>query len=119
FVNVVAAPIAVVMLLGAAVSAQSPRATLHGSAPAWAKSNNYVGSPAADDSVGFRMYLGWTDSDAAQSLARAVADPRSSSYRAYLTSAQFRKQFAPAQSQVGAVQSWLKRQGFSVVDRPA
>src|SRR4029453_2449589 len=37
-----------------------------------------------------------------------------SSYGHYLTPAQFRQQFAPAQAQVGAVQSWLRSQGFTV-----
>jgi subtilase family serine protease len=53
-----------------------------------------------------------------QSLAAAVSDPHSSSYRQFLTPAQFRQRFAPSQSQVGAVQSWLKAQGFSVEYTP-
>ena len=107
-------------LLGAAArAAQSTRAILQGSAPAWANSNNYAGPADPNAPVGFRVYLGWKNADAAEALARAVADPRSSLYGQYLTPAQFRRQFAPSQSQAGSVQSWLKNQGFSVVYTPA
>ena len=47
-----------------------------------------------------------------------MSDPRSASYGKYLTPAQFRQRFAPSQAQVGAVQSWLKSQGFSVEYTP-
>jgi len=52
-------------------------------------------------------------------LRRAVSDPKSASYGKYLTPVQFRCQFAPSQSQVGAVQSWLRSQGFSVDYTPS
>src|SRR6266498_1649709 len=104
----------VAMLPGAAWAAPSTRSTLHGSAPAWANSNNYVGAADPNAYVGFRVYLGWQNATAAEALARAVSDPDSAQYGQYLTSQQFRRQFAPSQPQVGAVQSWLKSQGFSV-----
>jgi subtilase family serine protease len=95
-------------------AAPADHTTIHGSAPAWANSKNYAGTADATASVGFRIYLGWNNPSAAEALARAVSDPHSSSYRQYLTPAQFRQQFAPAQAQVGAVQSWLRSQGFAV-----
>jgi subtilase family serine protease len=39
-------------------------------------------------------------------------------YGKYLTPVQFRKQFAPSQGKVGAVQSWLRSQGFDVLYTP-
>jgi subtilase family serine protease len=54
-----------------------------------------------------------------EALARAVSNPTSSRYRQYLTPEQFRPQFAPSQASVGAVQSWLRSQGFSIVYTPA
>src|SRR5258708_38675942 len=39
-------------------------------------------------------------------------------YKNFLTPAQFRQQFAPSQAQVGAVQSWLRSQGFTVETTP-
>ncbi len=104
----------IAMLPGSALAAQSPRATLHGSAPAWASSNNYAAAADPKGYVGFRVYLGWQNADTAEALARAVSDPHSSQYAHYLTPQQFRKQFAPSQSQVGAVQSWLKSQDFTI-----
>src|SRR5258707_12183553 len=112
-----AATIVIAMLPGAAMAASS-RSTLHGSAPAWANSNNYAGPADPKSYVGFRVYLGWTNPSAVEALAQAVSDPHSSSYGKYLTAAQFRQQFAPSQAQVGAVQSWLHNQGFSLIYTP-
>ena len=107
------------MLPGAAMAASSsPRTTLHGSAPAWANSNNFAGAADPNGAVGFRVYLGWKNVGAAEALARAVSDPNSPSYRQYVSAAQFRQKFAPSQSDVKAVQSWLKSQGFSIVYTP-
>ena len=103
----------------AAVDAAPPaRATLNGSTPSWANASNLVGAADPTASVGFRVYLGWADPAGAEAFARAVSDPRSPSYGHYLTAPQFRQRFAPSQSQVAAVQSWLRNQGFSLVDTP-
>ena len=101
------------------LAAPSPRSTLKGSKPSWAKGGNLSGPAATSNSVGFRVYLGWRNQAGAEALARAVSNPRSSSYRQYLTPAQFRQQFAPTANQVAQVQSWLKSQGFSLVYTPA
>ena len=98
--------------------AASTRSVLVGSAPSWANAKNYAGAANASDSLGFRIYLGWNNESAVEAYAQAVSDPGSSSYRQYLTPAQFRQQFAPSQAQVGAVQSWLHTQGFSVEYTP-
>lgn len=109
----------VVLALTAQARAQSANGILHGSAPNWANAKNYSGPADPNGNIGFRVYLGWNNAAAAESLARDVSDPRSSSYRKFLTPAQFRQQFAPAQSQVAAVQSWLRDQGFTLVYTPA
>src|SRR5450759_2620542 len=107
--------VVIAMLPGTAIAApSSPRSTLHGRAWAWANSVNFKGPADPNGTVGFRVYLGWQNAAAAGAFARAVSDPNSPQYGHYLTSAQFRNQFAPSQSQVGAVQSWLKSQGFTV-----
>src|SRR5262249_40740216 len=112
--------LALLLSMFTAVSAgpASNRTVLHGSAPAWANSRNYAGAADATSDIGFRIYLGWNNPSDAEALAQAVSDPRSSSYGKYLTPAQFRQQFAPSQAQVGAVQSWLRSQGFSVEYTP-
>ena len=102
-----------------AQAGNSGRSTLVGSAPTWANNNNYQGPADPTSYVGFRVYLGWSNPSRVEALAQAVSDPKSSSYGQYLTPSQFHLQFAPSQSQVGAVQSWLRNQGFSVEYTPA
>jgi subtilase family serine protease len=73
-----------------------------------------VWQEAPNGSIGFRVYLGWRNEPGAEALPRAVSDPKSPSYGKYLSPSAFRQQFAPTQAQVGAVQSWLRSQGFTV-----
>jgi len=110
-------------IIGGAVStsaafAQSGRATLTGSVPPWATAANFKSSANGSDHIGFRVYLGWQNPSAVGALAQSVSDPKNSSYRQFLTPQEFRRQFAPSQASVGAVQSWLKSQGFSVEYTP-
>jgi subtilase family serine protease len=97
-----------------AVAAPSDRATLAGSAPPWAAAANFTADANPSDTLGFRVYLGWNNASAVETLATAVSDPQSSSYGQYLTPEEFRKHFAPSQAQVHAVESWLSSQGFTV-----
>lgn len=99
-------------------AASSGRTLLAGSIPSWANAKNYAKAANPNDAVGFRLYLGWNNPSGVEALAQGVSDPHSSSYGQYLTPAQFRQQFAPSQSQVNAVQSWLRNQGFNVVYTP-
>ena len=115
----VAALCAAALSVASAGAAPPAQATLHGSAPAWANSSHFVASADPAGNVGFRVYLGWRNPAAADALAKAVSDPRSASYGQYVKPAEFRKQFAPSQVQVGAVQSWLRSQGFTVDYTPA
>src|SRR5256885_5309880 len=96
------------------MAAPSGRATLTGNVPSWARSANFKAAANQSDSIGFRVYLGWNNPSAVESLAKSVCDPRSASYGHYLTPQQFRQQFAPSQAQVNAVQGWLKSQGFTL-----
>jgi subtilase family serine protease len=90
-------------VIGAGAGAANGKSVLPGSAPGWAKKSNLVGAADPNGAVGFRVYLGWTNPSGVEALAKAVSDPRSSSYGKYLTPQQFRQQFAPSQAQVGAV----------------
>src|SRR5712692_62476 len=84
-----------------AVAAPSDRATLAGSVPAWATSANFKGAVADSDSIGFRVYLGWSDPTAVQALAISVSDPASSSYGQFLT-----PQTVPPAVRAGASEHW-------------
>ena len=99
------------------ITAQAQK-KLPGSVPPWANAKNYVSAANPGDDIGFRVYLGWNNPAAVEALAQAVSNPTSSSYRAFLTPQQFRQQFAPSQAQVGAVQAWLRSQGFTVEYTP-
>ena len=106
-------------LSGPLAAAATGRTTLAGSVPSWAKSANLKGSVSSSTAVGFRVYLGWRNQAGAEALARAVSDPRSSSYGKFVTPAQFRQKFAPTQAQITAVQSWLRGQGFTIDYTPS
>jgi len=99
--------------------AASSRKTLPGSVPAWATAKAFKGAAATSGYVGFRVYLGWHNAAAAESLARQVSTPGSASYRHFLSPAQFRRQFAPTQADVTAVQQWLRNSGFTVDYTPS
>jgi subtilase family serine protease len=103
----------------AAPAGAAARDKLPGSVPSWAKASTMKGAASAGEAVDFRVYLPWRDADGAAALARAVSNPRSSSYGKYLTPAQFRQRFAPSTADVNAVKSWLDDQGFHVVYTPA
>jgi len=117
-VGVSAAALIAGALSTSAAFAQSDRATLTGSVPPWATSTNFKSYANSSDYVGFRVYLAWTNPSGAEAVARSVSDPSSSSYGKFLTPQQFRQQFSPSQASVGAVQSWLKAQGFDVQYTP-
>jgi subtilase family serine protease len=109
--------VASVALLGSvipALAAPSGRAVLAGNVPPWATSANFKGAVNASNSIGFRVYLGWNDPAGVEAVATAVSNPKSASYGQYLTPQQFRQRFAPSQAQVGAVENWLRTQGFTV-----
>jgi len=119
FTAMVAGLVVATLLGGTAVAAPSGRAILAGSVPPWASATSFKQAADPSANVGFRVYLGWQNEAAATALAQAVSDPRSSSYGHYLTPAQFRQQFAPPQSSVNAVQSWLRSQGFTIDYTPS
>jgi subtilase family serine protease len=99
---------------GTAGAAPSNRSQLPGSVPDWARPSAAHGPTAGTDRVGFRVYLGWRGGDAATQLATSISTPGSAEYRQFLSPAQFRQQFAPAQAAVSAVQKWLRDSGFTI-----
>jgi len=115
---VVAMAFALFVAAGAG-AAPSSRATLAGSVPSWATSAHFKSSATPTQYVGFRVYLSWRNEAGAVALARSVSDPSSPSYGHYVTPTQFRRQFAPTQSDVGAVRTWLTGRGFTIVYTPA
>jgi subtilase family serine protease len=115
---VVALGTAAASVLGAgpATAASRPgRHVLNGSQPRWLTRARATGSAPADAStIHFGLLLKLRDTAAAEATLASVSDPTSASYGQWLTSSEFKTRFAPAQSDVNAVQSWLKGQGFAL-----
>ena len=107
------------VVVTSSATADNGRTSLPGSVPAWAKSANAQGATSSSTDVGFRVYLSLRNQSQAEALARSVSDPAGSSYGKYLTTAQWKSQFAPASTDVSAVSSWLKGQGFDVIYTPS
>ena len=84
---------------------------LAGSVPSWAQAAHKVGASDKSTQVDFRVYLTNRGGDAAQGLAMAVSTPGNAQSGKFLTAAQYRAQFAPAQSDVDAVSAWLTSPG--------
>ena len=91
---------------------------LAGSVPPWAQAAHKVGASDKSTQVDFRVYLSNRGGDAAQRLAGRSRRPGTPSTGKFLTAAQYRAQFSPAQADVDAVSAWLKAQGFTVGDVP-
>ena len=84
----------------AAHAADHPlRDLLAGTRPAWATARVYL---AGKDAAGLAAY------------AKAVSDPDSASYGAYLTAKQAQARFGATKAQVAAVKSWLTAAGLKV-----
>jgi subtilase family serine protease len=109
---------AAALAMGAFVSAGLPAtaATRHplGAEPSWVKPANRRGAVASSDTVAVRVVLQTRNPAEANAVADAVSDPKSPSYRHYLTAAQYRARYAPTAASVATVSKWLRSQGLSV-----
>jgi len=73
-----------------------------------------VGAVSESARVNFDLVLRLRDAAGAQALLKAVSTPGSSSYRHYVTTAQWEARFSPTASAVNTARSWLRSQGFQV-----
>ena len=103
----------------APASAGSARATIAGSIPSWATPANRVSAERGSDLMAFRVYLNQRNRSQLDATARAVSDPKSSSYRQYLSTAQMKARFDPTDAAVASVKSWLTSQGLTPGAVPA
>jgi subtilase family serine protease len=103
---------------GSAFATPSGPHALPGSVPSWAVAKNRAASTDSTQQVTFRVYLNYRGGDAAAAYASSVSTPGSANYKKFLTPAQFRAQFSPAQADVDSISAWLKSQGFSVGTTP-
>jgi subtilase family serine protease len=94
-------------------AAASPMA-IPGTKPNWTPKAVDKGATPASSKVSFGVLLKMRDQAGAAALADQLTDPASASYGKWLTNAQFKAGYAPAVTDVAAVQSWLGSQGFTV-----
>jgi subtilase family serine protease len=95
-------------------SAAPSRHVLAGSAAAWTAKAQKVGAVSASAKVDFGVLLKMRNQSGAERLLQRLSTPGSASYGKWLTNAQFDARYSPARSDVHAVQSWLRSQGFKV-----
>ncbi len=99
----------------AAPASSSARVALPGTSPSWVAKAKQLATPDVATSMTVRVYLAPEGGLAGlQSAVTGVSTPGSSSYRHFLTPAQYRARFEPAGSAVSAVSSWLTSSGMTV-----
>lgn len=89
-----------------------------GSVPSWAGSRAKTGIPLTNTTVEGEMYLNLRDEAAARDFATAVSTPGNRSYGQYLTAAQWKAQYAPAQADTDKVVAWIEAQGMVITGVP-
>ncbi len=98
----------------AAAAPGNGKNALPDSVPLWAKSAHKVGASNKNTVVDFRVYLDNKGGDAAAAYATAVSTPGNALHGKFLTPAQYAEKFAPSQSDVDSLSSWLTSQGLKV-----
>ena len=103
-----------VVALAPQASAAQSRHPLPGSTPKWLGNAHRVAATPDNKKISFGLLLGLRNADKIDSQIQALTDPSSASYGQWLTNAQFKTRYAPAASDVAAVEGWLAGQGFTV-----
>src|SRR5215471_892719 len=109
-----ATTLALIAMAGPALAAPQSRHPLHGSTPRWLHQARALGTTSSWQQVNFGVLLGMRDQAGAVAALQAISDPSSASYGQWLSNAAFNSRYAPASSDVAAVQNWLRSQGFRV-----
>ena len=95
--------------------AQVTRKAVPNTKPTWLSHADHVGAASKSAAMHLRVYLaprgGLNNLKAA---ATAVSTPGSATYRHFITPAAYQKLYAPTDSTISSVTSWLKASGLSV-----
>src|SRR5664279_3234793 len=119
---VLASMLVPVLAIAAALPAfadPAPPRTVLQDQPSWTSQAPVVGDVPAAQPQRMVVVLKLPDESGAEALASAVSDPASPQYRQYVSSADWRSRFAPADATVAQVTDWLTSQGFSIGSIPA
>ncbi|WP_370105127.1 protease pro-enzyme activation domain-containing protein [Streptacidiphilus sp. BW17] len=106
------------LALAAPSQAQAPRPAakaIAGSHPQWATGKADRGAEAASAQFTGTVYLQGQDPAGAAAYAAAVSNQNDPNYRHFLSPDAFRARFGVTDAQLGAVQSWLKGSGLTVL----
>ncbi len=95
-----------------ATAPASARKVFKGSVPGFAAHARSVGQ--AHGRVSVSVAMRWRHERELNSVDQAVSDPASSSYRNFLSSAEFRARYSPSPAHVAAVASYLRSHGLRV-----
>lgn len=98
----------------ASPSAAQGRKPLAGSTPRWLHRAHDLGATPSAERVSFGVLVGMRNQAGAAATLQAISDPASASYGHWLSNAAFDAGYAPASTDVAAVQGWLRSQGFQV-----
>lgn len=97
-----------------APAAAADRVELRGSMPAYADPAGRIGRVPASKRISFHVVLGLRNRAGARELAARVSDPRSDSYREFVSAPEFRRRFSWRRGQIKPVARWLRRKGLAV-----
>ena len=91
------------------------RVAIAGTRPSWAVTHGPKAAPAVKTgSVDARIYLAGRDEAGLTAYATEVSTPSDAMYHHYLKPAQLRARFGATQSQVEAIESWVRASGLKV-----
>jgi subtilase family serine protease len=111
------AALGIAVALPASATTPQPRATLE-TAPSWT-AHTAAANPSASQELSLTVTLKLRDQAGAEALAKSVSTPGSAAYRKFVSAASWRSRFAPTNSTVSTVSSWLRANGFRVGAVPA
>ena len=105
--------------LSFSASAQNSRQILRGHVPALVQSANLVGRVQPSEPVHLALTLPLRNQAALNDLLKRLYDPADPMYGKYLTTEQFKAQFAPTQADYNAVIAYAQAQGLTVTNTHA
>ncbi len=109
--GVLALPAALAVGLPSASAAPVSRTSVQG-APSWTAASAALATAPSAQQLDFTVTLTPRDAAGAQRFADAVSDPKSSSFRKFLTPQQFTDRFNASPADVASVVGWLRAAGL-------
>ena len=108
------ATVLAVVSIGQPAFASTARHVVAGSRPTWTAKAKDNGHSAKSTAIDFGVLLKLRNQSQAEATLQRISDPKSADYGKWLTNKQFDATYAPSSSDVSAVRSWLRSQGFAV-----